>query len=508
MKQKPFEYVKGRKPNRSLFDLSHAKGFDCRSGELIPVCAIDCVPGDTHKIGYDTVVRLTPTVAPIYADMSVRTDYFFVPYRLLWDDWEDFISGNDLDDSTSDDGLVIPKWANIGNTAKYSLWDYCGFPVDATFNNDDTCQPVAFPQRAYVEIYNNWYRDENLQTEVAVGNTLILNCNWEKDYFTSALPFQQKGVAPAVPIAGATSAEWSNTTIAQTTIGASHDSLNFLNTGNNATAYVNSTQAETNAESFFNANTVNLDDATGPSVSEIRLSFAIQRWMELNARAGTRYTEYIQAHFGTSPKDERLQRPEWVGGARQSIVVSEIVQTSETGTSPQGTLAGHGLSADSHHIGSYYCEEHGILMGIMRIQPRITYHAQGIDRNWIKNTKFDYFSPEFANIAEQGIYNAELYQQDDSLDSEIFGYQGRWNEMRTQNDKMVGSFRDTLDYWHLGRKFSSLPTLNSTFVTQENDNNIFQTDSPADRNYIVYHKNNIISARPLPAVSDPGYIDH
>ena len=260
----------------------------------------------------------------------------------------------------------------------------------------------AFPRRAYNTVFNEYYRDETLQDEVDLTNNLILNRNWEKDYFTSALLTQQRGTAPALPISGTTSAVFPSSAFSDVSAVAT---MTFAVGGVDNKAYLGNSVAADNAELFMNGNTVDLSTASTFDIADLRLAFQIQKWMERNNRAGVRYTEFLRAHFGVSPTDDRLQRPEYIGGSKSPIVVSEVLQTSSTdATSPQGNLAGHGIGVSSNFCGKYRVQEYGLVIGIMSIMPR-TMYQQGINRQWLKDTCYDFFFPEFVNLSEQAITN-------------------------------------------------------------------------------------------------------
>ena len=259
-------------------------------------------------------------------------------------------------------------------------------------------------------------------------------------------------------------------------------------------------------KSMLENNTIDLSTATTFNVADLRLAFQIQKWMERNARAGARYTESLQAHFGVSPRDERLQRPEYIGGSKSPVIVSEVLQTSSTdATSPQGNMSGHGVSASSTFCGKYRATEHGLIMGILSIMPRSMYQ-QGHDRQWLRRSRYDFYFPEFANLSEQAITKAEIYASAIENDNKmIFGYQGRYDEMRTKRNMVCGQMRSTFDYWHLGRIFSSVPSLNSDFVTCNPDKRILRLHRSQVR---VQFANLIKAWRPMPIQSDPGLIDH
>lgn len=508
----PFDQIGSLRPGKSTFDLSYDKKLTCDMGQLIPVVCDEMVPGDVFRLGNELVIRFQPMVAPLLHEINAFVHYFFVPYRILDKDWEDFITGGPDGQSLA----VVPRWEPT-NTAIGSLWDYMGFPTGV---DPEGAYPLDFPRRAYNLVYNEYYRDENLQDEVLLSQEAILNRAWEKDYFTSALPWQQRGVAPSLPISGTTSAEWASA-IAGTFTGTQNvDSAaptNYLKT-NTGTYTVQMSATSTGvdkvipqgtvsiAQAALNGNVVDLSGATTFDVSDLRLAFQIQKWMERNARGGARYTEALRAHFDVSPRDDRLQRPEYVGGSKSAVVISEVLQTSETSTSPQGNMAGHGLVADMTDIGSYRALEYGLIIGLMSIMPKPAYQ-QGIDRQWLRRSRLDFYWPEFANLSEQAIEMAELYAQGTEADNrQIFGYQGRYDEMRIKRNMVCGLMRTDFDYWHLGREFASEPALNSTFITCVPRKDIFA--APTEPGLIVDVGNKIHAIRPLPMQSVPGLIDH
>ena len=260
----------------------------------------------------------------------------------------------------------------------------------------------------------------------------------------------------------------------------------------------------------MNANSVDLSAATTFNVSDLRLAFQVQKWLERNARGGARYTEFLRMHHGVAPKDERLQRPEYIGGSKNPVIVSEVPQTSSTdATTPQGNLAGRGLVASQNMVAKYHALEYGLIMGIMSIVPKAAYQ-QGIDRQWLRRSKYDFFFPEFIGLSEQAIEEEEIYvtADNESANRAIFGYQGRYDEMRVKRDFVHGKLRSTMNTWHLGRSFASAPNLNASFVEMDpaQFNRIFALTSGP---HCIVHVGNIIKAiRPLPVESNPGGIDH
>ena len=501
-----YQNVGALMPGRSAFDLSYTKTLTCDMGQLIPIMCDEVVPGDVFHIGNQSVVRFQPLVAPILHEINQYVHYFFVPYRLLWDDWEEFISRGVSGDETP----VLPTWSPaLGDTAVGKLWDYLGFPTSA---RPTGALPLTFPRDAYNLVFNEYYRDENLQTEVANTNNDILFRNWEKDYFTSALLEQQRGTAPALPISGTSHAVFTNATNFGSAItGGYIIGSDYITPGLNRLLTSNSVAAN-NITGYLNNNNVDLSQASTFDISDLRLAFQIQKWMERNNRAGVRYTEFLRAHFGVSPTDDRLQRPEYIGGSKSPIIVSEVLQTSSSdGTSPQGNLAGHGIGVSSNFCGKYHAKEYGLIIGIMSIMPK-TMYQQGINRQWLKETCYDFFFPEFVNLSEQAILNAEICVKDnDATHNEgLFGYQGRYDELRTKQNQVCGLMRTDFDFWHLGRIFdpASPPSLNESFIqcNPTTTKRVFASETTPG--LIVSFANLIKAFRPLPVTAEPGLIDH
>lgn len=495
-----FDNVGSLYPERSAFDLSYSKTFTCDMGELIPIMVDEVVPGDVFKIGCESVIRFQPMVAPILHEVNQYVHYFFVPYRLLWDEWEDFITGG----VTGNLSPALPRWQPVaGDVTTGKLWDYLGFPTGVTPTLAMEC-PIDFPRRAYNFVYNEYYRDETLQTEVDLSNVNILNRAWEKDYFTSALTSTQRGAAPAIPLTGFGSIQVPHQF--QEAIAGDFGAIGVRQNAVDSSGYIQSSSSQgiANAESFFND--LDVDVSTiGMSITDLRLAVQIQRWLERNNRAGARYTEFLRAHFGVSPRDDRLQRPEYIGGTKAPVIVSEVLQTSSTdATSPQGHLAGHGMSVNQDHCGTYHAQEFGLIIGIMSVMPRSMYQ-QGINRQWMRRTKYDFYFREFANLSEQAIEKGELFLQTNN-NQQIFGYAGRYDEMRVKNNMVCADMRDTLSYWHIGRKFAAMPALNGDFITCVPRKDIFAVQNVDT--LIVSFANRIKALRPMPVIAEPGMMDH
>lgn len=483
-----FRRVGSLRPGRSAFDLSYEKKTTCDMGQLIPVLCEEVLPGDTWQVGNRLLIRFQPLVAPIMHEINAYIHYFFVPYRILWEDWEDFITGG----VDGEFATPIPRWVPTDVTIG-SLWDQLGFPTG--FVPAAGATPLDFPRRAYNRIFNEYYRDETLYPEVAETNEVILNRSWEKDYFTSALPFQQRGTAPSLPISGTSFAEW------PAYVAASQGQL-LYNTASDV-------PYNSGGKAFLENNVVDLSSATTFNVADLRLVVQIQKWLERNARAGARYIEFLQAHWGVHPRDERLQRPEYIGGSKNPVIVSEVLQTSATEAgSAQGNQAGHAIVGGGTFCGKYTATENGLIMGIMSVMPRSAYQ-QGVDRQWLRETKYDFPFPEFVNLSEQGVTRAEIYASNNEVQNRtLFGYQGRFDECRVKRSMICGLMRTTFNYWHLGRIFTTAPELNEDFITCDPaaTKRIFAVqDEPG---LIVNIGNMIRAVRPLPVMAEPGLLDH
>lgn len=518
---KTFRRIGGLNPGRSVFDLSYEKKFTCDMGQLIPIFCDEVVPGDVFTIGSEVLVRAMPLIAPIMHQINVFTHWFFVPYRLLWEDWEEFITGGK-------DGQVdipLPRWpvritmpnATYPTNEIGSLWDYMGFPVGSDCAG---VEPMDFPRRAYNFVWNEYYRDQNLEDEIDIHQNpvnahideyKIRIRHWEKDYFTSALPWQQRGIAPALPISGVTNAIF-NGPIMNSPPGDPQVTLINRSIGMSAATMVGSeatgSQGTNILRNWFNNNTVDFANAATFNVADLRLAFQIQLWMERNARAGVRYKEFLLSHFGMTVADDRLDRPEYIGGSRNPIIVSEVLQTSESQTTPQGNMAGHGITVGGTRIGTKRVEEFGLIIGIMSIMPRPDY-MQGVDRQWLRETRYDFYFPEFANLSEQAIWQGELIAGNDPVENKrIFGWQGRYDEMRFKRNMICGLMRTDFAHWHLGRVFDSNhpPRLNPEFLQCVPDKRIFEV--PSEPGFVVTAGNMVRAVRPMPVQSNPGLIDH
>lgn len=599
-----YEKIRALQPRRSKFNLSYDKKFDCDMGQLIPVFVKHVVPGDFLKIGVQSAIRGIPAMAPYFADLKAEFFSFFVPYRILCGKTETLSNGDkdwEIDDHYFEtfltggrDGKItvdLPRWIPTGTSVvndnnngtntddinvtvldngKYSLWDYLEYPIGVI---PQGAYPLDFPKRAYNLIYNTWFRDENFQDFIEVENSnIVMNCCWKKDYFTSALPFQQRGIQPTLNIGGTLPVNFygeDHLKFVSSYLGRPYSASYFTNddssfyqgqittkdsSGNLALSTSTSSLPPTGSylsyidfpffkfktpgvSSYLTANGIGLrpatdshrrlylsafnedspltktgtgiaafadgSQATGITVSQLRLALQIQKWLERNARSGFRMNEFLLAHFGVAPRDETLQYPQFIGGCKSPVIVSEVLQTAQdnSGNAGVGKLTGHSLSASVSNIGKFHVNEFGLVITLMTLRPKACYQ-QGIDREWLYETKYDFYFPEFAHLSEQAITQAEIFASNvESENTDLFGYQGRYNELRRSTDKTSGGMRNTLSYWHLGRIFSSKPILNQDFVKCNPSKRVFQVqDEPA---WICDVYNQVTAYRPLPAYAEP-----
>ncbi len=603
------------KLKRSKFNLSHYHLLTADMGNLIPIGVIDCLPGDTFNMSTKSFIRVAPMLAPVMHPIRVRIHHWFVPYRLLWSDFPDFITGGR-------DGLAKPAMPKITipkpadgqeKSLLNTLHDYMGLPIDSLV---DDLSVSALPYRAYNLIYNNFYRDEDLQDELPISydsgadtltNTQMQRVSWSKDYFTTARPWTQKGAEIGVPVFSSSSelkryevyqfelvyfdpngsprtlsenfcyagsintgfnsnwykasnlsnfVDWINHGNNKERVGAllipNKDTGSFLEpnqTFNTSTCiasisrywsdsgcvnigirYMGMEYKETTANIqneyaavFGSFPSVSACDTGGDSgagftisglkyvftitmgtsttgqsgfmnLNDLRLAASLQRFQEARAKWGSRYIEYLQ-YYGINPSDKRLQLPEYLGGGKSTIQISEVLQTSPDQDSYVGDMYGHGVSSMKSNRFRYFCEEHGVILSLMSILPDNMYQ-QGIDRFWLKDTKEELYIRELSNIGMQSIYRGEIYPSSKETIKEPFGYQDRYNEYRHMQSKIHGDFRDTLDYWHLARKFASPPFLNSEFLKCEPSKRIFAEQTSNEFYVMAWHQ--ILAKRCMP----------
>lgn len=545
-----FNKVYGNKPRRNAFNLSFSVKTTMEMGKLYPICIQEMVPGDTFKLGNEVVINLQPMNAPAYINLNWYCYAFFVPYRVLWDKWEEFITKGQDGDTT----IELPKFERnqyITDSAfRYNtLWDYFGFPTGVVPSGMSA--PVDFPWRAYNLIWNEYFRDENLQDPVSADpadktvafNTDVLNVNWGKDYFTGALPFAQRGTASALPITTdlSSATDLMLKTPLEVGVNEGHegfyrvrgqyydvkgmdDSKVHLYGLKNDMSVEGPLLAGGSTESGALSSPIDLGGtltSTTADVEDLRMMFAIQRWQEINARGGVRYTEFLRAQYGTSPRDERLQRPEFIGGCKSPIIVQNVLQQSNADNASVsqktlvGTKYGQGMTADVNNLGTYYASEFGVMMIVAFLRPKTSY-MQGINRQWLKNNTFDFFNPLFTSLGEQEVLNEEIFAKsgdsdplkDKDSNRSIWGYEARYNEMRYNADLVTGKMRPnkqtgeaSFDYWHLGRYFDTLPNLNGEFLKCNPDKRIFQATDEVG--FICHIGNRIKALRPLPYMAVP-----
>lgn len=522
-----FKRVGGVKVRRSVFNLSYEKKFTVNFGYLYPVLCDECVPGDYWKIGNEIVIRFTPLIAPILHEIYATVHYFFVPYRIIWDPWEEFITRG----KTGNSEIPLPrKDPALTNTAIGSLWDYFGFPTTPLISNwigRKYINPLDFPWRAYNMIFNEYYRDEDLEPEKDLLQDGLRSRYWQKDYFTSARTAQQRGNAYAMPVTGLGNASFNGGITKVNSLPTPESGpVGFYEGLNPAfdTLYVTGQASQDMVRRWFNNNTIDFSKAGTFDVNDMRTLIQIQKWKERNMRAGVRYTEFLQSHYGTHPRDERLQRPEYIGGSKSPILISEVLQTSQTTGgvqgSPQANMAGHGITADRTYVGKYRVTEFGLVMGLLSIMPRPSY-MQATNRQWLRETSYDYYSPEFAHLGEQAILEQELYTDQsvsgDGLSSsqykKYFGFCGRYDEMRVKHNMVCGQMRDFYKHWHLSRDFGQPPFLNDTFaklgdISRSDMARIFANLDGTVHPILVNFLNRISAVRPMPYIAEPGLMDH
>lgn len=458
---------------RNKFSLSHRKLLTCDMGELVPIGCIEVLPGDSMQQATSALVRASPMLAPPMHPVDVRIHHWYVPHRLTWVDWENFITGGP-------DGLNASVFPTItfgggSGAAVGSLADYLGVPTGV--NN---LVASALPFRAYDLIWNQWYRDQDLETALVVstaaGNdtttsVTLQNCDWEKDYFTSARPWEQKGPQISIPL---------GTTAPVTGIALADG---------NTTQAVSGTKRQTNAavmtgfeqSSAFSSATIgiktqtsgatgaanlpqifaDLSSASAASINTLRQAFALQRFEEARARYGSRYTEYLR-YLGIRSSDARLQRAEYLGGGRDTIQFSEVLQTAADGANPVGTMRGHGIAAMRSNRYRRFFEEHGYVISVLSVRPK-TMYIQGLRRTFNRRAKEDFWQLELQHLGQQAIARKEIYAAAASPDG-IFGYQDRYDEYRREESWVSGEFRSTLNQWHFARSFGAEPSLNASFV--------------------------------------------
>jgi hypothetical protein len=498
--------VKMAAPGRNTFDLTHNVKLGLNMGDLVPIMNMPCVPGDKVSINPNAMCRLAPMLAPMMHRVDICMHYFYVPNRILWPNWEKFITNN----NGSTDPLPSFPFVELGasNVTLMSLADYFGIPIPQGTFQTETEGVSALPFAAYQKIWYEFYRDQNLQdvdeeTLIDGDNTALFNTwwgqlrkrAWEHDYLTSCLPFAQKGQAVDIPIGGFDDVP----VFRKAGVGISNTTLTGAPQNQDVdTGTPNGTPGIADGDLF--AQTSDLAGGTA-TINDLRSATKLQGWLEKFARAGSRYIETVKGFFNVDTGDARVQRPEYITGIKSPMVISEVLNTTGTDDLPQGNMAGHGLGVLGGKNGTYFCKEHGYIIGIMSIMPKTGYQ-DGIERDWKKFDPLDFYWPDFAHLGEQAVANSEVYAY--TVNTELtFGYIPRYAEYRFMNNRVAGEFRTNLDFWHMGRKFASLPGLNEDFVKCDATMRVFAVTDPGVAHVYAEVVNGIMASRLMPKYGTP-----
>jgi len=530
--QHRFSNVPDVKIPRSSFNRSHGVKTTFDSGYLVPIYVDEALPGDTFNFHLTGFARLSTPVYPVMDNMFMDTFFFAIPIRLVWENWQKFCGERKPDPDSSID-YTIPVIDDGNNEANETLWDYLGLPTKVAAAFDVS----ALPFRAYNLCFNEWFRDQNLQDSVTYGNVsnaddgpddiadyTLLRRGKRHDYFTSCLPWLQKGDAVELnlgidaPITG----------IGKSTQTYAGGAQNVYETDGSGTSAFTSSGliADTNSNRYWYAEEdpnnagypnlrTDLANATASTVNELRQAVQVQRILERDARAGSRYTEIIESHFGVTSPDQRLQRPEYLGGGSTPIIIKPIAnQAGGIGLRELGELGAMGIAGFERHGFTKSFTEHCIILGLVNVRADLTYQ-EGIERMWSRETRYDFYWPSLAHLGEQAVLNKEIYVDAGSVGDtsfeDVFGYQERFAEYRYKPSRITGKLRSndatSLDAWHLGIEFGSQPTLDDTFI-QDNPPVDRVIGVPSEPHFIFDGYVNLECVRPMPVYSVPGHIDH
>lgn len=515
-----FSQVPQAKIPRSSFNRSHSLKTTFQGGKLVPIFVDEVLPGDTHSLRASLFGRLATPLKPVMDNLFLDTFFFFVPTRLVWDSWAKFNGEQDNPGDSTD--YTVPVAPVDGSN---TLADYFGLPprdsVGAPYNTN------ALPFRAYNLIWNEWFRDQNLQNAVVVnksdaadttGNQNLLNRGKRHDYFTSCLPWPQKGDPVSIPLG-----QFADVLVDESVVTAGKDAqVKGYSSGNGwslqypGTPGIQWTGGSNPLE--FTDLIADLRTASTITINQLREAFQIQKLLERDARGGTRYTEIIRSHFGVISPDARLQRPEFLGGGTSMVNINPVAQVGASGTdtsiiaTPQGNLAAYGTVSAHNHGFTKSFTEHGYVIGLVNVRADLSYQ-QGINRMWSRTGRYDFFWPALAHLGEQAVLNKEIYFQADggTQDDAVFGYQERYAEYRYKPSVITGKFRssdpESLDVWHLAQDFASLPVLGDQFI-QDNPPIDRIVAVPSEPHFLLDCYFNLRSVRPMPMYGVPGLIDH